>query len=226
MTKEETLNCARQFLAGVPDVDEKLRVLEQHADVFFPLFRCFILGFDLKTVSEYMQKPRKAQEIQNWMLDTLAVRMSEPKVKKMIEDLENEIDATERRMQNMQKTLEQKDQVIRRLQEKIDAAKDLPDRTEARADERAQKNHALEAFKADVLVNRDFSSEQKKYLLSLLEKGENYSDIAMLAEPAMSLEEMIRFHDLLHAGEKRKIIDGIRKFFMHKSPKSSSLKIF
>ena len=73
----------------------------------------------------------------------------------------------------------------------------------------------MEAFKHDVLLNEAYSDEQKDYLLSLLEGGENYSDINALAEPSMSINDMRRLHDLMKRQQmpEKPLVEKIRKKF-------------
>ena len=72
---------------------------------------------------------------------------------------------------------------------------------------------SLEAFKHDVLLNDSYSDEQKDYLLSLLERGENYSDINALAEPSMSVNDMRRLHELMkrHRKPEQSLVERIQE---------------
>lgn len=72
---------------------------------------------------------------------------------------------------------------------------------------------SLEAFKHDVLLNDAYSDEKKDYLLSLLERGENYSDINALAEPSMSINDMRRLHELMKRQQtpEKSLVDRIRE---------------
>ena len=126
----------------------------------------------------------------------------------------------------MKQTVTTKDQLIRQLQDKI---KNVPTvGTKETAGEKKDKQvntveeqktsvnkHilSLEAFKHDVLLNDAYSDEQKDYLLSLLERGENYSDINALAEPSMSTNDMRRLHELMKRQQtpEKPLVDRIRE---------------
>lgn len=131
-------------------------------------------------------------------------------------------------LKNMKQTVTAKDQLIRQLQDKLKnvsivGTKD-PDGEKKDIQENIQKEQktrdtkqklSLEAFKHDVLLNEAYSDEQKDYLLSLLEGGENYSDINALAEPSMSINDMRRLHDLMKRQQmpEKPLVEKIRKKF-------------
>lgn len=137
-----------------------------------------------------------------------------------------DLNKTKLDLKNMKQTVTTKDQLIRQLQDKI---KNVPTvGTKETAGEKKDKQvntveeqktsvnkHilSLEAFKHDVLLNDAYSDEQKDYLLSLLERGENYSDINALAEPSMSTNDMRRLHELMKRQQtpEKPLVDRIRE---------------
>lgn len=132
-------------------------------------------------------------------------------------------------LKNMKQTVTAKDQLIRQLQDKLQNSvptvgtkdpdgekKDIQENTQKEQKTRDTKQKlSLEAFKHDVLLNEAYSDEQKDYLLSLLEGGENYSDINALAEPSMSINDMRRLHDLMKRQQmpEKPLVEKIRKKF-------------
>lgn len=145
------------------------------------------------------------------------------------EDYENtlrDLNKAKLELKNMKQTVTAKDQLIRQLQDKLKNVptvgtkdpdgekKDIQENTQKEQKTRDTKQKlSLEAFKHDVLLNEAYSDEQKDYLLSLLEGGENYSDINALAEPSMSINDMRRLHDLMKRQQtpEKPLVDRIRE---------------
>ena len=210
--------------------------------IYWSLLRCFIVGMDVHTVAGYLEKgqPKNKAEVDQWMLDELAARLRDrDQVYQALVDLQEKVREHEKYentlrdlnkakldLKNMKQTVTAKDQLIRQLQDKLKnvptvGTKD-PDGEKKDIQENIQKEQktrdtkqklSLEAFKHDVLLNEAYSDEQKDYLLSLLEGGENYSDINALAEPSMSINDMRRLHDLMKRQQtpEKPLVERIRE---------------
>lgn len=229
LTKEQALEFSKLILADQPEADVKFQFLSDHTDggIYWSLLRCFIVGMDVQTVAGYLQKgqPKNKAEVDQWMLDELAARLRD----RDHEDYENtlrDLNKAKLELKNMKQTVTAKDQLIRQLQDKLKNVptvgtkdpdgekKDIQENTQKEQKTRDTKQKlSLEAFKHDVLLNEAYSDEQKDYLLSLLEGGENYSDINALAEPSMSINDMRRLHDLMKRQQmpEKPLVERIRE---------------
>lgn len=56
------------------------------------------------------------------------------------------------------------------------------------------------SFRTEVLKNKRFSREQKDFLFSLIESGESYVNVRLIADPDIAVEDMERFYKLAFKG--------------------------
>lgn len=233
VTIEQAFAFTHHLLKDLPEEQEKLEFLKKHTDdgLYWELLRCFLVGFEYKAVSEFVDKsmPENKEDVSTWMLEELTARLQDKdklyqeisSLKKDMESVQRIRDEYERSLQeiqkykmenkNMSQTVSQKDALIKQLQEKVKQQTKKSSEQLAGTSRCDSGGHLfLEAFKQEVLLNKDFSAEQKDYLFSLLEKGEKYSHIRMIASPDIDISDMKRFYNLTSKEEKKSFLDKIR----------------
>ena len=187
------------------------------------------MGLQIEEVKTYIEaeKPNK-EDIGGWMLDILNARLQDKdKLHGALVDLQNKVEEVQKvrddydiclrdlqkvklENKNLKQSVSAKDQMIKQLQEKVKSNVPTVGTEKNHPSNKGTTDLSLEAFKAEVLLNEEFSSQQRDYLFSLVEKGEPYSQVRMIATPNMKLEDMKRFYQLINKrkeGAKKRFID-------------------
>lgn len=234
VTMDQAFAYTQSLLRDLPEREEKLELLKQHTEdgLFWNLLKCFLVGFEYQAVLHFIEtaKPKNREEVNQWMFQELTTRLQDKdKLYKEIVDLKKDVESArklrddyERSLQEIQKlklenknmlqTVSQKDILIRQLQEKMKKASEEPgNQLQQQLDANDGGKLYMEAFKQEVLLNKGFSPEQKDYLFSLLEKGEKYSRIRMIASPDIVLNDMKRFYALATTEEaEENLLDKVK----------------
>lgn len=228
--KEEALDFTKSLLADLPECEMKYKFITEHTDdgYFWPVLRCFLVGLEIDVVKGYIEKKPNKDDVGTWMLDVLNARLQDKdelhralvELQSKVEEARKERDDYENCLQELQKvklenknikqSMSAKDHMIKQLQDKVKSSVPTVGTENSRPSRSGATDLSLEAFKAEVLLNEEFSPQQRDYLFSLVEKGEPYSQVRMIAAPSMRLEDMKRFYQLINKkkeGEKKSFID-------------------